>query len=211
MNIAHLHSYSKATKDLGPWTETCWEVIPQEPRGSFQLLGRIFHSGSWAGRSPHSSLWDGVKHRCEDRDVSGPCLFVDFPGGLLGMPAPHLPLRGQGLHLSGEQGGPGSPGHPRQRHRTVSGVREELWAAALLLAPKQTAVWKPRVGLVGSKLTPAVWKAQPFLRRSFNFILKLLSLTLTLLILRSPLRKDMVCYNAKCRLNFKQASLVLWQ
>lgn len=30
ISIAHLHPYSKVIKDLGPRTETCWEVIPQE-------------------------------------------------------------------------------------------------------------------------------------------------------------------------------------
>lgn len=100
-----------------------------------QLLGRIFHAGSWPGRSLRSSLRDkGDGHRCGGRDVSSPCLLAAAPGRLPGMPAPRLSLPGQGVHLPGEPGGPGSPGHPCQHHRTVSRERERWGAAALWLA-----------------------------------------------------------------------------
>lgn len=78
----------------------------------------------------------------------------------------------------------------------------------------QTPAWQAKGRVCREslgRLTPAVWKAQPFLRHLLNYILKLLSITLIVLVLRSLLRKDMVRHNAKCRLNFKQASLVLWQ
>lgn len=76
----------------------------------------------------------------------------------------------------------------------------------------QTAAWQAKGRVCREslgRLTPAVWKAQPFLRHLLNYILKLLSVTLIVLVLRSLLRKDMVRHNAKRRLNFKQASLVL--
>lgn len=100
-----------------------------------QLFGRIFHPGSWPGRSLRSSLSDkGAGHRCGGRDVSSPCLRAAAPGRLPGLPAARLPLPGQGLHLPGEPGGPGSPGHPCRHHRAVSRERERLGAAALWLA-----------------------------------------------------------------------------
>lgn len=171
-------------------------------------------SGSWPGRSLHSSLWDkGVGHRCDGRDVCSPRLLAAVPGGLPGMPAPRLSLSGQGLHLPRKPGAPGSTGHPCQHHRAVSRERERLGAAALWLAFQTSCcLASQRSGLQG-----VTWETscQLFAEHSpsslLNYTLKLLSISLIVLTVRSLLRKDFAHCNAKCRLGLKQASLVLWQ
>lgn len=175
-----------------------------------RLLGRILHPGSWPGRSLRSCLCDkGDGHRCEGRDVCSPRLLAAAPGRLPGMPAPRLPLPGQGLHLSGEPGAPGSPGHPCQHHRAVSRERERLGAAALWLALQRSCCWaSQRSGLQGVtwRLHARCWQGTALPPALLNYTLKL---HFSVLIVRSLLRKDFACYNAKCRVNLKRASLVL--